>query len=328
MRKNRKMRRLVIAVLVLAVILVISLIVMTQRRNKVFDVSNFSDGNAAYTVTWNGRDWEYNENINNILLIGIDSTGEMKTADTYGDQARADNIDLISFDAANKTVKILPISRDTMTEVPNFTASGYETTAMRTHLGFAFSFGNGGKASSMNVCNAVSDMLYGVEVYRYVTTNIDSIGYANDLIGGVMVEVPNDDLADKYPKMTKGAKVRLTDKNVADFLRYRSTEDGSNNGRMERQQAFLQAYVEKLKTMDEDDYLDMWNKLSSDKSKIKTNMSQNMFMSLISNIRDYKYDPNTDNLKIEGTNGIENGYDVFYPDENKLKELVVTTYFK
>lgn len=328
MRKNAKMRRLIVAVLIVAVAGVAVLIVRNQRHNKIFDVSGFSDANSSYTVTWNGHDWEYNENINSILLIGIDSTGEMKTSDTYGEQARADNIDLISFDDVNKTVKILPISRDTMTEVPNFTSSGYETNSMRTHLGFAFSFGNGGKASSMNVCNAVSDLLYGVEVYRYVTTNIDSIGYANDLIGGVTVEVPNDDLADKYPEMTKGAKVRLTDKNVADFLRYRSTEDGSNNGRMERQQAFLQAYIEKLKTMNEDDYVEMWNQLSSDESKIKTNMSQNMFMSLISNIRDYHYDPDTDNLKIEGTNGVENGYDVFYPDEDKLKELVVTTYFK
>lgn len=328
MRKNVKMRRLVIAAVLLVFIAAIALIIVNQRHNKMFDVSGFSDGDSKYTITWNGRDWEYNESINSILLIGIDSTGEMKTSDTYGDQARADNIDLISFNYEDKTITILPISRDTMTEVPKFTANGYEASKTLTHLGFAYSFGNGGRASSMNVCNAVSDLLYGVEVYRYVTTNIDSIGYANDLIGGVTVEVPNNDLAGRYPNMTKGAKVRITKKNVEAFLRYRSDKDGSNNGRMERQQAFLQAYIEKLKTMSDDDYLDMWQQLSSDDSKIKTNMTKSMFMNLIADIKDYRYDPDTDNLKIIGTDVVENGYDAFYPDEDKLKELVVTTFFK
>lgn len=329
MRKNAKMRRIIIAIILVVVLAVAALIAISQRNNKKFDVSSFSDGSDAYTVTWNGRDWEYNENISSILLIGIDSTGEMKTSDTYGNEARADNIDLVSFNASDKTIKILPISRDTMTEVPTFTSAGYQSASINTHLGFAYAYGNGGRDSSMNVCNAVSDMLYGVEVFRYVTTNIDSIGYANELIGGVTVEVPNDDLANKYPEMTKGAKVKMTDKNVADFLRYRDTKkDASNNGRMERQRAFLEAYVEKLNQMNEEDYIEMWEKLSSDEGKIQTNMSRQLFMNLIANIKEYKYDPATDNLKIEGTDGTEDGYDTFYPDEDKLKELVVTTYFK
>lgn len=323
MRRNKKMKSAVIAIVVIMLLLVAFLIIKTQREWKKYDVSPFASSSEEVK-----SGYEYNEKISSILLIGIDSTGTMETSETFGNQARADNIDLISFNNQDKSVKILPISRDTMTEVSNFSSKGYEVGKTKTHIGYAFSFCDGGNESSMNVCNAVSDLLYGTEVYRYVTTNIDSIGYANNLIGGVTVEVPNNDLAGKYPEMTEGSKVELTDANVADFLRYRDTnKDASNTGRMERQQAFLTAYVKKLETMTKEDYEEMWDKLSSDESKIKTNMSESMFLGLLADLKDYTYNPNTDNLVIEGENKVEDGYDVFYPDENKLKELVRKTFF-
>ncbi|MCQ2551634.1 MAG: LCP family protein [Clostridia bacterium] len=300
------------------------MIFKSQADFNKYDVSTYITGSEDFDL----EDYEYDSNIVNVLLIGIDSKGAMSTSATFGDQARADNIELISFNTHDKTVKILPISRDTMTDIMQYSASGYEMGRIKTHLGFAFTYGNGGNESSMNVCDAVSNLLYGTNVYRYVTTNIDSIGYANDLIGGVTVEVPNNDLARKYSFMTKGNKVKLDDSNVADFLRFRLNTDGSNNGRMERQVAFLQAYVQKLETMSHDDYVSMWNKLSSDTSKIKTNMDKKMFMSLIGNLKEYTYDPDRDNLKIIGENDVEDGYDVFYPDQDALKQLVIDNYFR
>ena len=322
MRKNKRFRYSVITVVLVMVLVVAVLITKSQSEWKKYDVS--ASGHAKA-----GDGYEYNKNISNILLIGIDSTGPMETCATYGDQARADNIDLISFNSQDKSVKIMPISRDTMTDVTKFSAKGYEVGKIKTHLGFAYSYGNGGNESSMNVCDAVSDFLYGTEVYKYVTTNLDSIGYANDLIGGVTVTVPNNDLAFRYPEMTEGNKVEMTSSNVADFLRYRNTDvDGSNTGRMERQQAFLEAYVKKLETMSKDDYKSMWKKLSSEQSKIKTNMTEKMFLGLLADLKKYKYDPNKDNLHIEGVNTVESGYDVFYPDEKKLKALVRETFFE
>lgn len=322
--KNRKKKRVVITIFVIMALVVSFLIFRSQNTWNKFDVSQ-------YSISSNDEETGYvfDEGILTVLLIGVDSTGVMETSATYGNQARADNIDLISFDTVNKSIKILPISRDTMTEVTKFSSKGYDVGTIKTHLGFAYSFGDGGNASSMNVCDAVSNLLYGTEVYKYITTNLDSIAYANDLIGGVTVLVPNDDLKEKYPELTAGSEVELNEENVADFLRYRDPDkDGSNIGRMERQQAFLEAYVKKLETMTEDEYKDMWDRLSSDKSKIRTNISENMFLDLIENLREYKYDPLTDNLKIEGVDSVEDGYDVFYPDEEKLQELVRNTFFK
>lgn len=327
LKHNKRMQRIVIAVMAVIVILLALLIYSDIQHNSIYKTNENVSGSVD-TIEYNGREYSYNEGIQTILLIGIDSTGEMKTSKDYGEQARADNIDLIIFDKTNKRIKVLPISRDTITDVMNFTAKGYDAGTLRTHLGLAFSFGNGGHASSINVCHSVQNLLYGAKVYKYVTTNIDSIAYANNLIGGVTVTVPNNDLAGKYPEMTKGANVALTDANVADFLRYRDTAAaGSNNGRMERQQAFLEAYIKKLEKMSKSDYEKLWEQLSKDKSKIRTNMSENLFMNLIANVKKYKYEPSKDNLKIEGENTVEDGYDAFYPDEAKLKKLVVETFY-
>ena len=323
MRKSKSARSAIIAVLILAIILVGALIYMSQNNFSIYDMSQYSWDKESDV-----GDYEYNSDIINMLLIGIDSEGTMETSTTYGDQARADNIDLISINTKEKTVKVLPVSRDTMTDVMNYSTRGYEAGKVKIQLGFAFSFGNGGYESSMNVCDAVSDLLIGIPVPYFITTNLDSIAYANNLIGGVTVTVPNNDLSHKYSNMKKGNEVKLTKSNVADFLRYRGSEDGSNNGRMERQQAFIEAYIQKLETMSKDDFEDMWDRMDSDKSKIKTNLDEQMFISLIGGLKEYAYNPRYDNLHIEGKNKVEDGYDVFYPDKERLRELVIKTYYR
>lgn len=52
--------------------------------------------------------------------------------------------------------------------------------------------------------------------------------------------------------MAEGAQVTLDDSNIKDFLQYRNTEESfSKKGRMQRQKAYLTAYVEKIQSMDE-----------------------------------------------------------------------------
>ena len=326
--KRKKKTIIMIGVVVLVLALAFLLILKDQKKRKVYQVTPVKSQDS-YTVTYNGEKYQYNSKVETILLIGVDSTGPMEVSADYGEQARADNLDLIIIDHENKCIKVLPVSRDTYTEVTNYTAKGYAIGKVPTHLGFAFSFGDGGNASSKNVCSAVSELLYGVEIYRYVTTNIDSIGYANDLIGGVDVVVPNNDLAFMYPEMVKGATVTMTKDNVAEFLRYRNLDqDASNVGRMQRQRAFLQSYIEKLETMTESDYVSMWEKLQKDSNIIKTNINQDTFQRLLNCVKDYSYDPDTCNLNIAGKNDKLDGYDVFYVDEDQLKELVINVFYK
>lgn len=329
-RHNKKFKILVTIVVICMALLVAFLIYKDQMAQGAYKVAEVEVGEPqqSYSITYEGEEYDFNSSIESVLLIGVDSRGKLEAQESYGVDARADNIDLIIMDRQNHSVKILPISRDTMTEITKYTVKGYESSSYVDHIGFAFSYGNGGKASCDNACDAVSNLLYGIDVRYYICTNLDSIAFANDLLGGVKVECPNNDLSGKYPEMTEGAKIKLGDSNVEDFLRYRNTdEDYSNNGRMERQQAFLDGFVEQIKGMSEEDFADMWKELKADDSNILTNVSKSHFLKLINRINEYEYDPEKSNLKIEGTDKVEDGHDVFYANEKKLKQLVVDTFY-
>ena len=329
-RKNNRTTIIVICALIAALI-VGFLIWRDQKAQSVYKVSEDitpESDEGSYMMTYNGVEYEYNNNIMSVMLIGIDSTGKIESTDTYGDHARADNIEILILDRKSNKVSIMPISRDTITPVHKYSMNGYDMGTEDTHLGFAYSFGDGGKASCLNTQQAVTDLLYGVAPRYYFTTNLDSIAFLNDLVGGVTVTVPNNDVAGVHPELTKGNKVELNSGNAADFLRYRDTgAEYSNNGRMERQRAFLEAVIKKLSEMEAEEYEDMWKSINSKESNILTNLSNGQFVQILDKIREYEIDPDTNVFNIEGENGSEDGYDVFYPDKDKLQQLVIDTFF-
>lgn len=299
-----------------------------QNAYKVDESVSQEQDDGVYMIEYDGAYYEYNNNIMSVMLIGIDSTGKIESTDTYDNHARADNIEILIFDRRTSKISILPISRDTITPVHKYSMNGYDIGTEDTHLGFAYTFGDGGKISCLNTQQAVADLLYGVSPKYYFTTNLDSISFLNDLVGGVTVTVPNSDVSGVHPELVKGSKVKLNSSNVADYLRYRDTGiDYSNNGRMERQRAFLSAVVEKISNMDASEYEDMWEKINSDESNILTNLNNGQFIKLLDKIRKYDIDSKANLLKIEGKNDSLDGYDVFYPDQDKLKKLVIDTFF-
>ena len=327
---NKKFIISVLIVVVVMVALVGILIFFDQKDQKAYQIvqTKMVEPQQSYSITYNGETYDYNTSIETVLLIGVDSRGKLEAQDKYGVDARADNIVLVIMDRQNHRVKILPINRDTMTEITKYTKSGFESTKYVDHLGFAFTYGDGYKASCENTCDAISNLLYGINIRYYICTNLDSIAFANEMLGGVTVECPNDDLVKDYPELKKGSKVKLTSSNVEDFLRYRDTKtDYSNNGRMDRQQAFLDGFIQKAKTMSENDYLTLWDKINAKDSNILTNMSKAHFMNIIGRVADYDYEKTQSNLRITGVDKIEDNHDVFYPNKEELKQLVIDTFY-
>lgn len=332
--KGKKRRRLIIlAVAFLVVILAaaVFLIYWDQQKQKSYqyDGEVASGGNYAEEIEYKGKKYKYNNQLMSILLIGVDSTGKLQSTASYGSGGQADSIGLIILDRHQKTVKVLPLSRDTYTAVHTYTRQGYDNGTIDTHLGFAYTFGDGGTGSCKNTCLAVSDLLKGVNVHYYVAANLDSMTFANDLVGGVTVTVPNDDVAHLHPELTKDARVTLNSDNVKDFIRYRNTNiNGSNNGRMARAQAFYQGFIEKVESLTEDDLNQMWEKVQQENNAgILTSFNQAGFLKIMEYLHQFTYSPETGNLVIEGRDDLLEGRDIFYPDSDQLMELVVNTFY-
>lgn len=280
-----------------------------------------------HTIIYNNKKYVYNPQITAVLYAGVDSEDELVTYNRYSIAPRADVIELIVLDDYHKTIKVLAISRDTITAVERYTMNGNSRGTYDTQLGYAFSYGDGGKVSCLNLSQAVSELLGGVPIHEYAITNNSSMTMLNKMVGGVTVKVPNDDLAADYPELQKDAVVTLDDTNVEAFVRWRDTAiPYSNNGRMERQQAFTSVFVEKFKQEIVNDPDGVWNEIESMSPYMETSITKSQYLSLVDLVSDLTFSEK-DYCYIDGRDVQGEQYDEVYLDEDSLKKTIVELFY-
>ena len=265
---RRKQKRKMMLVCTLAVAFVVCLLGFAVKqkldRQKSYHVSgsNSIDVGAGYRYTeYNGKKYQYNNRVTTLLYAGLDTYDELKQTATYGDKARADSIMLIVLDEVSKKISVVAINRDTMTEVHRFSRNGNDLGTYVTHIGYAYANGDGGNASCENLKTAVSSLIGGLPISGYIVSNLNSIAMINDLVGGVTVTVPNDDLASKYPELTAGSIVTLDESNVRAYVQQRDTEvDFSNEGRIERQKSFVLSFMDSFGKLVKENSTQVWDK--------------------------------------------------------------------
>ena len=110
-------------------------------------------------------------------------------------------------------------------------------------------YGDGEDKSCRLVAEAVSQLLEDIPIQKYISSDLSSISQINDLVGGVTVTVPGDDLEYLGARFKKGRTLKLEGEMAEQFVRSRNTEeDFSNAGRMERQKVYLTAYLENCRS--------------------------------------------------------------------------------
>lgn len=301
----------------------ISVFVISGRSVCAVEISD-----AGYQrITYQGSEYVYNAQITAILYMGIDSDGELATYNRYSVAPRADTIDLLILDDYHKKIKLLVLSRDTIATIDRFAMNGEKRDPYESQIGYAFSYGDGGKSSCVNMINAVSRLLGGVPIHEYVATNNSSVKQMNELAGNITVTIPNDDLAEFYPEMTSGNTVTLDASNVEDFVRYRDvTVPFSNYGRMEWQEAYIREYMKKFRESILSDPEHAWNQIETMKDNMLTSITKNQYLKLADLIGQESFS-DSDCLFLEGENVQEELYEAFYPDEKKLQEMIVELFY-
>lgn len=289
---------------------------------------NSVDMKGGYrTITWKDKEYQYNSLITTILYAGLDSTDPLKASETYSNKARADSVSVVILDKKKKKMSILALNRDTMTEIRRYTRTGEDMGTYVSHLGYAYSYGDGGEVSCEDLKEAVEKLL-GISIDEYAVTNQSSITSINDLVGGVTVTVPNDDLAAMYPELKKGAVVTLDDSNVKDFLQHRDTAaDFSNEGRIERQQAYVTAYVDLLKDRLASEPDQLWQEIGQMNDYLQTSITKNKYLSLARLLEKVSF-TDADYYRPTGKDSAGELHDEFYVDEDALKQLVIDLFYE
>jgi len=150
-----------------------------------------------------------------------------------------DTILVFSLDTKNDAINVMSIPRDTMSDVDRY--------VKKINAAYATD-----KNGNIDALKKEITMLLGINIDRFVMVNMSAFEELIDAIGGVKIDVKQDmHYEDPYQNLSihisKGLQT-LDGEDCVGFLRYRSGYANGDLGRIEAQQQFISALMEKLKS--------------------------------------------------------------------------------
>lgn len=184
----------------------------------------------------------------NILLIGSDSRSGDGNA-RYGRDSgteRSDTTILLHLSAGRRSATAVSLPRDLMVDVPACRQpDGSRTEPMFAMFNYAFQ--KGGSACTIRTV----EKLTGVRVDHHMVVDFHGFKDMVDAVDGVRICL-DEPIHDKAAKLNLPAgRVTLSGEQALGYVRARkSLGDGSDTDRMDRQQRFLAALVNKVQSND------------------------------------------------------------------------------
>lgn len=349
MSTPKKVILVIVIIILLAVVAAgVTLIVVRERgRASLRDMSDTLIDPMALEeskqVYYDGKEYKYNDNLINILLIGTDCTmtvsqrRESNTSET----GLADTLFLITIDPDKKSVDCISINRNTMANVDfyigDFEAS-YEAQVTRQYL-----VGKGLEDSCSLTVKSVSGIFGNIPIHGYASISLDAIKPLNNVVGGVEVEVIEDVpgsglnpinnqkfdyfIGDTLTNVI-GKRITLSDNQAYAYLRYRGAYVGDSDKRLDRQRQYLKALVKKIIDNTKKDITFPMKIRDALSDWLVTDIDDDELIYLVSSLAFYKL--NLDSVThLPGT--VKQGEDTveeFYPDAEAMKEIIINKFYK
>lgn len=260
----------------------------------------------------------------NILVLGIkvltsdldeepeEDLGYHAVVDSF--KGLSDTMLLLRFDPDTQKLKVLSIPRDTRTFLEGQGMSKINDANYK-----------GGPAAS---AKAVSELMGGVGIDRYVRVNVLGVQKLIDALGGVTIYVPKDmkyqdDSQHLYINLKEGEQ-HLDGDQVLQFLRFRYDNLG-DIGRVQRQQMLMRAFMDQA--LDVGTLSRLPKLVSIIQSHIDTNLSLEELVALVNFAAGIEAG-GVEMLMVPGQFSNPDEYDASYwlPDYSRL-DAMVTEHF-
>lgn len=319
MSRQRKVAIAIGLLLMLAILSMVGYVMWQESRWNQTEQSGQDDElqDERY-ITYEGQKYEYNYDLRNILFIGVDKADEF-TEQMSGRGGQADALILLSLDKNNKTISLLEISRDSMTDVEIYGIDGKKLATERLQVALQYAYGDGTKRSCQLTKEAVSNLLYGIPIHSYVALAVDGVSKVTELMGGVELTVP-EDYTNIDSDFAKGATIVLKGEQAERYVRYRDINvTGSNNQRMERQTQFIKALAMQLQGKNAAWYQQLF---SGAEEYITTNISTEEMDRLS------KYQMSQDIQVVPGVTKQGEVHDEFVVDNEQLQKIIIKSFYK
>lgn len=275
------------------------------------------------TITRNGKEYFPRQDVTVMMVLGIDQYGPVESSNYYRNQGSADSIMLLVFDESNEDCTVLYLNRDTMLTMDVLGVRGEYAGTTYGQLALAHTYGTGLEDSCVNMKNTLMNYIHGMTIDYYVAMNMDAIPILNDAVGGVTVNV-KDDFSAVNPTITMG-ELTLQGDQVIDYVRTRKdVGDQKNVTRMERQKDYVNGFLKKLMEKEQTDVEFALRLYEQVAPYIVTDCSSTTLSGMLDRYTEFEL---KEVVTPEGDNVIGEEYYEFYPDEEKLDELIVRLFY-
>lgn len=300
--------------------------VLEQVETEPIPVSEDEEWKEGW-ISYNGKIYEYKEDIMTFLIMGIDKNSEVVEVDEGTEGGQADALFLAVMDPDDRSIKVIGINRNTMTDIDVYNETGSYVTTIEAQICIQHGFGNGLEKSCEYQKQAVSKLFYNLPIHGYAAINMSAIPTINDAVGGVDVTVL-EDLTRIDESLVEGQTVHLMGKSAFWYVKYRDTSVfGSADMRLARQKQYLNAFIKTAKNTAKSDIgvaLDVYQAVSS---MMTTDITADEVAYLAPILVDYQF--NSDSFyMLDGETVMGEEFEEFYADEDALYELILEVFYR
>ena len=320
-----KKKNIIVFIISIVVILAISAVAFAMKNNSKEEKNTSSElqQESENYISYNGQRYQHNDHLRTYLYMGIDKDGPVTEAEDSVSGGQSDAMFLIVVDSEEKTISVLSINRNTMTDVDVYDKDGNFVDTRELQICLQHGFGDGMRTSCQRSVDAVSNLLYGEPVSGYIAMNMDAMPMMNDSVGGVTVEVL-DDLTSpsRNVSLHKGETVTLNGDEAYVYLRSRDiNEFDSATERLNRQMQYIQAFVKQAKSKDAATLVSAYNAITD---YIVTNVD---VPNLVNKLTTYEFDDSR-MYTIPGETQMGEQYEEYHVDEDALYQVMLDIFYK
>lgn len=282
-------------------------------------------------IEYNGSKYVYNQDVVAIAFLGVDKRELGLNDNAVGTGGQADADIVLTINTKTGKAKAIAVPRDTMVDIDLYSESGIFLRSENMQLCLSYAYGDGKAKSAENTTTSISRILYDVPISKYFALDLNGIKPINDAMGGVTVESLYD-----FPNLgiKKGDSVKLTGDLTETYVRQRDMDTvNASLNRTSRQVQYIKAFAAQVIPAVTQDF-SVVSRLYETASKYSTTNLSLSNVTYLASLMLSKGITNFDTVTIEGEMKASDRKDYadfvyaeFYPDEDKLMQLVLDTFY-
>lgn len=353
-RRKKKRNRILLAT-VIGLVVFVGIILVSFQMVKAIGKANLKGKTAAETpqllteetntameeeprwqegwVRYKDKTYAYNEDIMTFLFMGIDKNDDVEEVAEGTSGGQADALFLLVLNPHDKSIKVIGINRNTMTDVDLYNEDGAYMTTVTAQIAVQHGFGNGMEESCEYQLDAVKKLFYNLPIHGYCAINMSAVVPLTDMLGGIELTAL-EDVRSYFPEdggayvAKAGEQIHLDGRQGYSYVRYRDINiAGSSDMRLKRQKQFLEEVISSVKAETKKDISLPVKLYSAVEPQMVTNVTIDEVAYLASIAIDYSFDTEQFYfLKGETVQGEK--FEEYYIDEDALYEMILDIFYE